>query len=183
MTAGKGLKTRIKNLTVTAVFAAVLCVLCPLCLPIGAVPLSLSIFAVCTVAAVLEYKGLASVIIYIVLGGCGLPVFAFFSGGMGVLTGATGGFIIGYVPLAACTALAVKAKTKYKKILFAALGLACCYACGLLWFMAAIEKDFLKALTASVLPFVAGDIFKIVCGITAGEKAKKILKKSHLHGG
>ncbi len=89
------------HLAVTAVMAAVLCVLGPLTVPIGAVPISLANFVICLTAWLLGPKfGTLSVIIYLELGDYGFPVFSGNGAGLDTLAGPTGGYLVGYLLLA-----------------------------------------------------------------------------------
>ena len=94
---------RVYSLCVTALFAAILAVLSPLSIPLPftPVPLSLGTFAVYLAAAAGGVRwGTLSVAVYLLLGAVGIPVFAGYSGGLQVLVGPTGGYLIGYLPLA-----------------------------------------------------------------------------------
>ena len=85
-----------KHLALTGLMAAVICILGPISLPIpiSPVPVSLGFFAVYLTVYILGMKmGSASVLIYVLLGFVGLPVFTGFSGGIGKVLGPTGGFI------------------------------------------------------------------------------------------
>ena len=91
------MKTR--DLTLTALFAAILCVAAPFSIPVGPIPITLATFAIYLAAIVLGKKyGTLAVVIYILLGAVGLPVFSGFSGGFQKIVSATGGYIIGYIP-------------------------------------------------------------------------------------
>ena len=101
------MKTR--DMTIIAVMAALICVAGPLSVSIGPIPLSLASFAVYMAGAVLgAKKGTLAVGIYLLLGLVGLPVFSGFSGGFQKLIGVTGGYLVGYLPCALITGLAVK---------------------------------------------------------------------------
>ena len=85
-----------KDLTLTAVMAALICIAGPLTIAIGPVPLSLATFAVYLAGAVLGPKrGTAAVALYLVIGIVGVPVFSGFTGGFQQLAGVTGGSLIG----------------------------------------------------------------------------------------
>ena len=89
------------QMAVTAVMAAVLCVLGPLTVPIGAVPISLANFVICLTAWLLGPKfGTLSVVIYLALGAIGIPVFSGYGAGLAKLAGPTGGYLVGYLLLA-----------------------------------------------------------------------------------
>ena len=169
-------KFRIKGLILTAVFSALLCVISPVTVPFGAIPFTLSVFAVCCVSTVLEEKAALSVFLYIVLGALGLPVFAAFNGGAGVLAGATGGFIVGYIPLGVITGIgAKKAKSFWGQTLLSLIGLAVCYIFGCVWYFITTGAGLWQGLTVCVFPFIIPDIIKIAAGVLCGRKIKKII--------
>ena len=94
---------RLRRSIFTALVAAMLCLLAPISVPVGAVPVSLSIFGVCLAALISDRRGaLMALLLYVALGAVGLPVFAGFSGGAQVLVGPTGGYLFGYIPMALC---------------------------------------------------------------------------------
>lgn len=172
-------KISLSGTVLTAVFSALLCVLSPFTLPLGGVPLTLSIFAVCCVSTVLGKKGVISVLLYIILGAIGLPVFAAFTGGIGVLAGPTGGFIVGYIPLAVLTGYAAeKQKNIYASFGLSLLGLLICYLCGAGVYFCVTDAPLLQGLTVSVFPFIIPDIIKIIAGVFCGRKIKAVTQKT-----
>ena len=93
-------KSNIQNLTLTALVAAILCVIGPLVIPIGMIPMSLTNMVIYLAIILLDKKrATISVVIYLLIGFVGLPVFAGFTGGVGKLLGPTGGYLIGYLVL------------------------------------------------------------------------------------
>ncbi len=172
-------KKRLTGAVLTAVFSALLCVLSPLTLPLFGVPLTLAVFAVCCISTVLGKKGVTSVLLYIVIGAVGLPVFAAFTGGIGVLTGPTGGFILGYIPIALlCGYSSEKQKNIYASVGLSLLGLLICYIAGAGVYIYVTKTPLLQGLTVSVFPFIIPDIIKIIAGVFCGRKIKALLQKS-----
>ena len=112
------------------------------------------------------------------LGAIGVPVFAGFSGGIGVLGGPTGGYIIGFL----FTALIVGLMTDFlgRKLWVLAVsmvaGLAVCYLFGTIWFMIAMHTDFVAALLTCVVPFLLADAAKIVVATVLVNRLDKIVK-------
>jgi biotin transport system substrate-specific component len=148
----------------TAVFAALICVLAPFALPVGPVPVSLATFAVYVAAAVLGKKhGVIAVLIYILLGMAGVPVFAGFSGGAQKLFGLTGGYIIGYLPLAFIAGLFAEKRPfgKASAAVGMVLGTLVLYIFGTAWFVIQSGSALVTALGLCVLPFLPGDAAKI----------------------
>ena len=94
----KNQKITTYQMAVTAVMAAVLCVLGPLTVPIGAIPISLANFVICLTAWLLGPKfGTLSVVIYLAIGLIGVPVFSGYGAGLAKVAGPTGGYLVGYL--------------------------------------------------------------------------------------
>ncbi|MBQ2973857.1 MAG: biotin transporter BioY [Clostridia bacterium] len=169
-----------KKLAFTAITAAILCILSPISLPLGAIPLSLSLFAVCLISCLLPCKqSVIAVIIYILLGAAGLPVFSGFVGGFQQIAGLTGGFIIGYIPCSLIVSLLVGKYGKQKLIypLSMTLGVTSCYIFGTAWYSLQTGTGFIPSLTVCVLPFIFGDIIKIILASAMSMTIRKRLKK------
>ena len=168
-----------KFITPTALFAAVIALLSPFAIPLGPVPITLSLFAVLLSAVVLDWKqAAAAVAVYILLGVIGLPVFSGGKGGAAVLAGATGGYIWSYI-LCAVIASLVAGKTRAqgaKRMLITASGCACgvivCYICGTLQFSAVAGRTFVEALSVCVIPFIIPDLIKCACAAILGTQIK-----------
>jgi biotin transport system substrate-specific component len=176
-------KLTIKNMALIALFAALTCVLAPLSLPIGPVPISLATLVIYLAVCVLgAWKGTTSTLVYILLGLVGLPVFSGFSGGAGKLFGPTGGYIIGYIPLAIISGIFLeKFATKwYMCLVGMILGTIACYALGTAWLAHAAHYSFKAALWAGVIPFIPGDLVKIVIALFGGNAIRKALIRAHV---
>ena len=92
------------QMTVTALMTAITCILAPMALPIpvSPVPISLTNLVIFFMAYILGTKlSVVSYVLYLLLGTVGLPVFSGFTGGVGKLLGPTGGYLIGFIFLAA----------------------------------------------------------------------------------
>ncbi|MBR0090613.1 MAG: biotin transporter BioY [Lachnospiraceae bacterium] len=97
-----------------ALMSALLCVLCPVSVPIGPVPVSLGVFAVYLISYVLTpLQAALCCVVYLLLGAAGLPVFAGYQAGVMRVIGPTGGYLAGYLPLAFLTAWGVR--TSYRR--------------------------------------------------------------------
>lgn len=161
-----------KNLCLTALFAALLCVLSPLSIPIGAIPLSLATLAVYIASACLGKKGTLSVMVFILLGAAGLPVFSGFQGGFSVLAGPTGGYILGYIPCAFIIGFAADRWHRRRLSLLLAMlaGTVVLYAVGTLQFMRLSGNPLLPSLAVCVVPFLPGDAVKILAALLISAK-------------
>lgn len=151
----KGLPAR--RIALIAVMAAVICVLSPLSVPLSAgVPISLATLAVMLAGAVLgPVDGMLATLVFLALGMVGVPVFSAYQAGIGVLFGKTGGFLLGYIPLALCSGL-------FRRLLPGMLlGTVILYAFGTAWFLILTHAALKLALTACVLPFLPGDALKV----------------------
>lgn len=162
------MNTKTRDMALTAVMAALICVAGPLSLFIGPIPLTLSNFAVYLAAAVLgSKKGTLSVALFLLIGLVGMPVFSGFTGGLQKLIGVTGGYLIGYLPGAWIGGLAVRPgqtrpDKRWKLPLFLALGTLVIYILGTIWFTLQTGNTLASALSLCVLPFLPGDVVKIV---------------------
>ena len=164
----------------TALFAAMLAAVAPFSVDVGPVPHTFATFVIYLAAIVLgARRGVLSVLIYILLGGFGLPVFSRFQGGFHVIAGVTGGFIIGYVPLA--FAVGIFADKFSGSILAYALGIVIgtilLYTVGVIWFMYLTGNTLVAALAICVLPFLPGDAVKAIAACAIAPKLRKALQK------
>ena len=170
-----------KDMTIVAVMAALLCVAGPLSISIGPIPLSLASFAVYLAGAVLGAKrGTLSVAIYLLLGLVGLPVFSGFQGGVQRLVGVTGGYLVGYLPCALITGLAVKADSpetgpQWRLPAFMALGTAALYLTGTAWFMIQTKNTLAASMGMCVVPFLPGDAVKIIAASLLARPVREAL--------
>lgn len=172
-----------KNLVLVSLFVAVTAVFSQLSVPnpFSPVPISLSVAAVYLCGVLLEarYAFLAQ-LIYILLGAVGLPVFAQFSGGLGVLAGPTGGYILAYPFIALLVALFTHKKwIRSDTVALLAgmfLALLVCYAFGSAWLAVVMKVSFFKALLLGAAPFVIVDILKIAACLVLARALKRALK-------
>lgn len=158
----KGKKTF--ELLVCALFAALTAVLSQFSVPIGPVPINLATFSVFLAGGILGAGGgFASQMVYILLGAAGLPVFAEFSGGIGIIAGPTGGYIIGYAAAAWLVGFMADRMGRRPVSLAVSMvaGLAVCYFLGTAWFMIVTKRALWESLMLCVFPFLIGDALKI----------------------
>ncbi len=177
-----------KTMVLTGVMAAVMCIMGPLsiAIPISPVPLSLTNFAIYITIYVLSTRlGTCSFLIYLLLGLVGLPVFSAFTGGPAKLLGPTGGYIIGFIPMALICGFFIDRffSRRLFHFLGMVLGTAVCYLFGTLWLSFQAGLGFYAALWAGVIPFIPGDLIKIVISMIAGPALRIRLRKAGLVGG
>lgn len=170
---------RVRRLVYCALFAALTAVCAQLSLPIGPVPISLGTFGVMLCGLLLGWRyGALSILCYVLLGMVGVPVFAGLRGGAGVLAGATGGYIVGYLPYAALAGLPPLGgkDTFWGRCLLLTLGTLVCYALGTAWFMAQSGSSLGASLSMCVLPFLPGDAAKIALAAFLAPRLRKALR-------
>ena len=147
----------------------------------AAVPFTLQTFGVFIAVGVLGGKrGSLSVLVFILLGAIGIPVFANFSGGIGVLAGPTGGYIIGFLfsALLMWAMEKLPGKKSVMQIVSMIAGLIVCYAFGTVWFVIVYGRmngpiGFTAALASCVVPFIIPDIIKIALAYVLSRKLRK----------
>ena len=125
-------------------------------------------------------RGTLSVLVYILLGAIGLPVFSGFTGGIGILLGNTGGYIIGFL-FSALTMWLISHLAGSGRIVqaFSMLaGLLVCYAFGTAWFMIVYTRgngpvSLAVVLGWCVIPFIIPDLIKIAVALLIGSRIRK----------
>lgn len=173
----------IQQLAVIGVMTAVICILAPLSIPIGVVPISFTNLAVYIALYVLGVKkGTISYLVYLCIGLVGVPVFSGFTSGPGKLFGPTGGYLIGFILMAVIAGIFIDKFTDkmYLCFLGMVLGTAVCYLLGTLWLAYQGGMSFQAALAAGVLPFIPGDLAKIVIAMLIGPQIRKQLIRAGL---
>ena len=168
-------KIRTKQMVLIALMTAVTCVLGPLSIPLpfSPVPISLTNFAIFLAIFVLGMKsGTISFIIYLLLGAIGVPVFSSFRGGLQVLAGPTGGYLIGFIFLALIMGFALEHfdRKLVPTIIGMIIGMAVCYAFGTVWLAKLLSLSFKEGLIMGVIPYLAGDAAKIIIAAIVGPK-------------
>ena len=166
------------QMAVTELMAAVMCVLGPLTVPIGAVPISLANFVICLTAWLLGPKfGTLSVAVYLCIGLIGVPVFSGYGAGLAKLAGPTGGYLVGYLLLALIGGLFIEKSNGNPVVsgIGLVLGDAACYVLGTAWFVFQMQCELGYALSVCVYPFIALDLAKIVVSCVVGALLRKRL--------
>jgi biotin transport system substrate-specific component len=155
------MRAKTRNICLSALGAAIICLLAPVALPWVATPITLSVFAVFLVARTLPVGcAAAGTAVYVALGAAGLPVFAGFAGGFQVLAGPTGGFILAYIPAAVLVSLF--RKNAVKSVVSMVASTTLCYIFGSLWMSLSTKAEFLPTLGAVAAVCILPDIIKII---------------------
>ena len=141
------------EMTVTALMTAVTCILAPLSIPIGPVPISFTNLAIYLSLYLLGWKrGTISYLVYLLIGLVGVPVFSGFTGGID------------------------KCHNRWLQLLGMIVGTAVCYAFGTAWFCISASYTVGAALTVCVIPFIPADLIKMVIAMLLGPEIKKRIR-------
>ena len=173
------IKLTTKDIAYCAVFAAIMCILGPMSIPIGTIPMSFTNFVIYISVFVLgKRKTVISYFIYIIIGLFGLPVFSGYTGGPGKFFGPTGGYLIGFLFMAIiCGYFAEKYEGKsIVTICGMILGMAVDYIFGTAWFVFLTKTNAAYALAVCVVPFIVFDVIKIVIASFVGPMIKIRIK-------
>ena len=157
---------RLYSVALSAIFSGLIIICAWITVP-APLPFTLQTFAIFLATGLLGFKGsVASVAVYILAGAVGLPVFSGFSAGTGVLSGPTGGYIIGFLFIPIVSHLVRRVfKGKYLTVSLVA-GLVICYLCGSIWYAFWLgEGSYIASLTATVLPFILPDAVKLFIAV------------------
>ena len=172
-----------KNISYIAMCNALITVCAWIAVP-SVVPFTLQTFAVAAAGGLLGAKrGTLSVLIYILLGAIGLPVFASFKSGAEVILGATGGYVIGFLFLALISGFAAERFGRKMRVLIPSMlaGGAVCYAFGTVWYICIYSANtgsigIISVLLKCVFPFIIPDIIKIMLAALCVKKLIRFVK-------
>lgn len=170
-----------KELALIGLMAAVMCVLGPISVPIPISPVMISLgnMAILLAVYVLGTKrGLISYLIYLFLGTVGLPVFTGVAGGLGKVVGPTGGYLIGYFFMIGIAGYFINRFPGKKLIIIPGmfLGTVVCNMIGTIWLSHVLEVSFVTGLASGVLPYLPGDLAKVVIAAWIGPILKKAVR-------
>lgn len=178
----KDAKKKTFHMVYIALFAVIMAVCAWIVIPM-AVPFTLQTFGVFLAVGVLGgKKGTIAVFLYLLLGLLGLPVFSGFTGGVGVLFGPTGGYLIGFLAAALLMWAIEGMFGKGKKVFFLSMlmGLLCCYLVGTLWVVFLFGNSIgasgvAGALLYCVVPYVIPDLIKIGLVIIVRKRLRQVI--------
>ncbi|MBP2030064.1 biotin transport system substrate-specific component [Methanohalophilus levihalophilus] len=157
---------RIRKMVYASLFASMTAVGAYMVIPVGPVPITLQVLFVFLAGAFLGARwGAASMVVYLLLGIAGLPVFAGGAAGLGVLLGPTGGYLIGFIASAAVIGYLVERfpgkSISYASVYFLA-GMIVIYIFGYLQLMYVASLSPVQAFTLGVAPFILFDAIKAI---------------------
>ena len=184
-----------RRLTLCAVMAAVMCAIAPVSIPIGPISITGGTLAIYLTAYLLGgVWGTVSVLVYLLVGFVGLPVFSNYMGGAARLLGPTGGYLVGYLPMAFLAGLLIEQtwrrldgqeqknapRALAVQCLAMALATAVLYAFGTAWYCFQAGVDLQKALAACVFPFIPFDLMKMAAALLLGFPIRRRLERAGL---
>ncbi len=183
MAASKHTKLKTTDLVLIAVFTAVMAFCAWITVP-SPVPFTMQTFGIFLTVNVLGGKrGFFSVLVYLLMGITGIPVFSGFTGGISCLFGATGGYIIGFLLAATVMWLSesLRGKKPFSTFIFMAVGMIICYIFGTVWFTFFYGNSSEKiglwtAVTYCVFPYIIPDAIKLALAYAVSGKIKKACK-------
>ncbi|MDA4121492.1 MAG: biotin transporter BioY [Thaumarchaeota archaeon] len=169
----RGSYPRSRRLTLAITFAALISVASPISIPIGPVPITLQVFLVFLALALLgPWYGTLSMLIYLLLGATGIPVFAGLSSGVGVLLGPTGGYLFGFALACLLGGQVVRRRASTRRLDLIRVSVGCLaglvviYLVGVVWLSYYLpDKSLSTAILYGALPFIPIDLLKAVVAV------------------
>lgn len=161
-----------------ALFSALMAICSWISIP-ATVPFTMQTFGVFMSVLLLGgYKGTLAILVYILLGAIGIPVFAGFSGGLSSLFGAAGGYIIGFLFSGLSMWMIEKhfGNSPIVQVISMLVGLIVCYVFGTVWFMIVYgSHNVLLVLGWCVFPFIVPDLLKIALAFVMSNRLQKFI--------
>ena len=163
----------VPQMALAAMVTALIAVASQIAIPLPMVPINLGLLAIFIAGFTLERRwAMASVLLFLLMGAIGLPVFSNFGGGLGKLLGVTGGYLVGFLASALVYWLFTRlfGQAYWARLTGMLLGLAVCYAFGTAWFLVVYTKNtgaigLWTALGWCVFPYILPDCVKIALAL------------------
>lgn len=176
-------RLKLRMMIITALFAAIIGILAQLTIPLPLVPITGQTLAIGLAATILGSKfGTLSVLLYILIGAAGIPVFAEMSAGLSVLVGPTGGFLVGFIPTAFFIGwMLEKTSFTFKNAMIAnTLGMFITLSFGTSWLKVAAELSWTAAFMSGFAPFIIVGLIKAALASWIGVTVRQRLAKANL---
>ena len=175
--------TKLKMWILSALFAAIIGIFAQITIPLPLIPITGQTFAIGLAVTILGLRyDTLSVFIYILLGAIGIPVFSAMSGGLGIVAGPTGGYIIGFLPAAIVMGIYLNkfGFTKGQAIVSNLLGMAVTLLFGTIWLKYGTGLTWNAAFMAGTYPFLIVGVIKAVAAALAGVLVRDRLLNARL---
>ena len=176
--------SQLRMMIITSLFAAIISVLAQVSIPMPlGVPITGQTLAIGLAATILGSRyGTLSALLYMIIRAVGVPVFAQFTGGPGVLLGPTGGFIVGFIPTTFIMGYYLE-KTKFTvghALIANVIGMFVTLIFGTIWLKYAASYTWSVAMTAGFTPFLIGGFIKAFIAATLGIVIRQRLNAANL---
>ena len=185
MTKTKEMKKKFETLDLVYVaLGAVLITICSWISIPTTIPFTMQTFAVFFVLSALGgERGTLAIIVYVLLGAVGVPVFAEFTSGIGILLGNTGGYIVGFIfmGLTYWLIVGILGKKQWVEIFAMVIGIVVLYSFGTVWFMIVYAQTngavgLAMVLSWCVIPFIVPDLIKLGLALTLVRRLSPVLR-------
>lgn len=170
-----------RNMALCGLFTAVLAICAWISMPMGDTVITLQTFGIFLTLGLLGGKrGTVTVLVYLLLGAIGAPVFSGFRGGLGALLGTTGGYIFGFMSTSILYWIMTSIKdTPRIRLIAMVLGLLLCYICGSWWYLTryltAAQTTLGLVLLKCVVPYLIPDAIKLTLAWILTGKLKRFV--------
>lgn len=162
---------------------AVLIVVCSWISIPATIPFTMQTFAIfCVLSLMGGRQGTMAILVYLLIGMAGMPVFAQFNGGPGVLLGNTGGYMVGFIFIGLIYSLVIRisGKTLWTEAAALTFGLMVCYAFGTAWFMLCYANTggpvgLTAVLGWCVFPFIVPDLAKLALALAISRRVSGLM--------
>jgi biotin transport system substrate-specific component len=172
---------QLRNLVLASLMAALTAVGAYIHIPLGPVPIVLQNLFVLLAGLILGPRwGAASIGVYVLVGACGLPVFAGGKGGLATLAGPTGGYLAGFIMGALVVGWIAHRRPRRMvwDVMAVVLGSLVIYGCGIPWLKLVTGWSWGKALTVGLAPFVFGDAVKATFAVMLSKALRPMMDRS-----
>lgn len=172
---------KVRNMARCGLFTAVLTVCAWIAIPVGDIAVTLQTFGIFLTLGLLGGKwGSITVLVYLLLGAVGAPVFSGFRGGMGALLGTTGGYISGFMLTSLVYWLLTSIKdSPHIRLIAMVLGLLLCYSCGTAWYvwgyLGGSSLSLGAVLLKCVVPYLIPDAIKLFLAWVLTKRLKRFV--------
>lgn len=170
-------QSSIQKVVMTGMLAAVMAVMSQIQFPLpSGVPVTMQTFAMALAGYILGWRyGLASTVVYILLGAVGVPVFAGFSGGLGFTVSSAGGYIWGFLPMVALCGLGYEKRSMPALIGLSVAGLACCHILGVIQLSIVTGLNAWGAFLTGSAPYLVKDLVSLAAAYAVAKAVRKAL--------
>jgi len=175
---------KLRMMIVTALFAAIISILAQVSIPLPlGVPITGQTLAIGLAATILGSRfGTLSALLYLIIGAIGVPVFAQLTGGLGIIVGPTGGFLVGFIPTTFIMGYYLE-KTSFtirNALIANIIGMFITLFFGTAWLKVVAELSWTAAFAAGFTPFIIGGFIKAIIAAWVGIIVRERLKTANL---